>query len=100
MGGSVHVYLSLMSKFVQVKVPEQIISQLLSVAILTRTAEDLRRTHFQNLDDKRQRNDRHSVLRARQRNDAGLNTATATDKGEATQHALSTAHTLYRQNRI
>ena len=100
MGGSIHVYFSLMSKFVQVEVSEQIISQLLSVAVFARTAEDLCRTHFQNLDDKRQRNGPHSVLSTRQCDDTGLNTATATDKGEATQHSLSITPTLYRQNRI
>ena len=81
-----------MAQFVQVEVSQQIISQLLSVTVLSRTADNLRRTHFQNLRTETARASAHLILRLRQGDD--------TDKGEASPHGHPASDTPFPQNQI
>ena len=100
MCSSIHVRFPLMAEFVLVEVSQQIISQLLSVTVLSRTADNLRRTHFQNLRTETARASAHLIFRLRQGDDTGLNAAAATDKGEASPHGHPASDTPFPQNQI
>lgn len=100
MCSSIHVRFPLMAEFVQVEVSQQIISQLLSITVLSRTTKNLRRTHYQNLRTEMTHINDYLIFCLRQGDNAGLYAAAATDKGEASSQGQPRSDTPFRQNQI